>query len=149
MRRKNQMNNVFTIRKHGLSCNLRYDFLSYLTLQKLDIYLAQQCLYVEFTLFYNRFISGPNCTGHTSRGEKKTTYVKAWDQSEVLLGTCWGTDWKPVEHIWNSMITLWKFLGNTLGAKGKMRNLPLSSPHPKRKKLGPLECMLRLLIGCM
>jgi hypothetical protein len=51
---------------------------------------------------------------------------------------CWGTDWKLAEHIGNLMRTLWKFLGNKLVEKGKMRNLPRPSPHPKRKKLGPL-----------
>jgi hypothetical protein len=50
----------------------------------------------------------------------------------------WGTDWKLAEHIGNLMRPLWKFVGNKLGEKGKMRNLPAPPPTQKEKKLGPL-----------
>lgn len=52
--RKNHLNNIMTLRENILTMKFKYDFLSYLTLKKLDIYIAQQCLYLEFTIFCNK-----------------------------------------------------------------------------------------------
>ncbi len=89
---------MFALRKHCLSCNLRYDFLSYLTLPKSDIYLSRQCSYVEFTLFYNRFISGPT--------------------AQAIL-----VEVKRGQHMWKHMRSKWGAIGNVLGEQiGKLQN---------------------------
>jgi hypothetical protein len=58
-----------------------------------------------------------------------------WDKNEVLLGTCSGTHWKLRGHI-----------ANLIGKRKMEKSLP-KFPKPKRKKSGPLECMLSLSIG--
>jgi hypothetical protein len=69
----------------GLQFN--YDFLSYLTLQKLDIYtLQKQCCMLSF-LILQWVHTWANGTGHSSIGERRTTFCQnMWDGSEVLLG---------------------------------------------------------------
>jgi hypothetical protein len=50
---------MFTLRENMFTMQFKYDFLSYLSIQTLDVYLAIQCSNVEFILFYNRFTLGP------------------------------------------------------------------------------------------
>jgi hypothetical protein len=129
------MNNVFTLRKHGLSCNLRYDFLSYLTLPKSNIYLAQQCSYVEFTLFYNRFISGTTAQAtlvEVKRGQHMSKLMRSkWGAIGNVLGNILETCRTHLELDENSLEISWEHIGS----KGKNERSSSPLPPPKKEKI--------------
>jgi hypothetical protein len=71
-------------------------------------------------------------------GEKRIKFAKGYGIKVRCYWECvGGTHWELGEHN-----------GNSLGKKGKMK-IPSLTVQPKRKKLGPLECMMCPLIGCM
>ncbi len=66
--------------KHGQTSRstiqFNYDFLSDLTLQNLDIYLAKQCQYVEIPYFAIGSHLGQSHS-HSNIGERRTTFAEA------------------------------------------------------------------------
>jgi hypothetical protein len=124
---------VFTLRKHCLSCNLRYDFLSYLTLPNSDIYLAQQCSYVEFTLFYNRFISGPTAQAilvEVKRGQHMSKHMRSkWGAIGNVLG-------EQIGNLQNAFGSWWELFENFLGTHWEQREKweMFHAPPPTQKE---------------
>jgi hypothetical protein len=56
--RKIHVNNKFMLKESSFTMEFKYDFLSYLILEKMDIYIVQHCSYLKFTMFCNRFTLG-------------------------------------------------------------------------------------------
>jgi len=109
------------------------------------IYTLQNNVICWVSLFCNRFRLGPMAQATLVQVKEDNICQNMWDGSEVLLGMCWGTCRKLVKLNGSSLGT-W---GEHIGSKGENEKIFWHHPQLKRKIVGALKCMIRLLIGCM